>query len=72
MERSLRRRRGEVGQLVQGEGPLLAGEGCLGQELLSLGGTALLLLGSRQETLRQDFRTSCVWGGGSWGKWMGR
>ena len=53
------------------EGPLLAGEGCPGQELLSLGGTALLLLGPWQEALRQDFRTSCVWGvgveGSGWG-----
>ena len=62
---------GKVGQPVQGEGPLLTGEGCPGQELLSLGGTALLLLGPWQEALRQDFRTSCVWGvgveGSGWG-----
>ena len=74
MERSWRRRReGKLGSQSRGEGPLLAGEGFPGQELLSLGGTALLLLGPWQEALRQDFRTSCVcvWG---WElkKWIGR
>ena len=34
-----------MGSQSRGEGPLLAGEGFPGQELLSLGGTALLLLG---------------------------